>query len=509
MRRPSLPSRPDAAALRARLGSVRRLRPGLPGAARLVVAGGAAAGVVWAVSGSPATLDLAAASGAAPTEAPSTSLATSLDAICPGNELSGIPGVPDVAVGGTVAAATGPADLLPVPAQGSGEAGLSAGSAPLAALSGARPATAAAALPRSGPVALRARGALAPATTGTQEWLLDTDALRGLDTTPCLPAASDLWLLAGGAGPGRQERLVLVNPGGNPVTADVTVHGAAGQVGDARSASVPPGGRVTLLLDATAGEEAMPAVHVVASGGGLHATLTDTWVEGLDARGAETVVPSAGPSRRLVVPAVVVDGSATVRVAVPGDEEGVATLTLLGPNGVVATEATTVLSVPGGSVGELPVPAVPAGTYSILLDADVPVVAAVRSEIGPAEGTVALAWSVAADPVTEVAGAALPSTAGVGRTLHLVSTGSGATARVVRVVDGRAESEGVDLARDRGVDIDLAGAGAVWVTRVAGSGTLSGGIVASATRESGRMLSVVPLEPVAVTSPVSRAFPLP
>ncbi|MBR7743931.1 hypothetical protein KC207_11575 [Phycicoccus sp. BSK3Z-2] len=509
MSRPSLPTRPDVRAALGRLRAVRRLRPAVPGAVRVLVAGGAAAGLVWAATSTPSTLDLAAASGAVPTEAPSTSLATTLAAMCPGNELSGISGADDMRVGGTVTAVTGPDDLLPVPVEGEGEAALTAGSAPLGELPAQRPGSVSADLPRSGPVALDARSALAPATTATQEWRVDEDGMRGLATSPCLPAASDMWLLAGGAGPGRQERLVLVNPGGNPVTADVTVHGEAGRVGEPRSESVPPGGRVTLLVDALAGEESLPVVHVAASGGGLHATLTDTWVDGLAARGAETVVPAADPSRRVVVPAAVLGGRAAVRVAVPGDEEAVARVTLVGRDGVVPTEELTVLSVPGGAVGELPLPDVQDGTYGVVVEADVPVTAAVRTEVGPADGYGEIAWSEAAAPVEEVAGTALPDTSGVERTLRLLSTVGGSTVRVSLVVDGEVETRGVDLGRDRAADVDLDGASAVWVARSAGSGEVRGGVVSTSGTGAEQMLSVVPLEPVAVSSPVSRAFPLP
>lgn len=485
------------------------VRPFVPGAARVVAGAGAAAGLVWAATTVPGTLDLATASGAAPTEVARTSLTTSIDAMCPGNELSGIRGVDDVKVAGRVAAATGPAELLPVPATGNGSAVLAAGSAPLGRLASGRPAGVVDTLPRSGPVELTAQGSLAPAVVAAQEWMSRTSDLRGLVTTPCLTAASDLWLLGGGDGAGRQERLVLVNPGGNPVTADVTVHGGAGQVGDTRTETVPPGGRSTLLLDAVAGEEATPAVHVVADGGGLHATLTDTWLSGSTPLGAETVVPAAEPATVQVVPAAVVAGPTTLRVAVPGDEDAVASLTLLGEKGPVTTTEDTVLSVPAGGVGELVLPEVPAGVYGVVVRSDVPVVAAVSSRVGGADGPGDIGWAVAAPVVTDVAGLALPQTPTVGRRLHLVSTGGASTARVVLVVDGRQRTRAVDLLSERSTVVDVGDASAVWVERGSGSGALRGALVSTSSTGTSALLSVVPLGPVAVTSPVSRAFPLP
>ena len=491
-----------------RLAQLTRLRPAVPGATRVVLGGGLAAALVWAAATHADTLDLAAASGVREAPVAPTSLATSIDAMCPGNELSGIAASDDVAVDGTVLTASGPAGLLPVPAAGDGSAELSAGSAPLARLT-SRPAAASAALPRTGPVALRAEGALAPAVTATQEWVSTATDLRGLVTTPCLTAGSDLWLLGGGAGAGRQERLVLVNPGGNPVTADVTVHGAAGPVAPPRTETVPPGGRVTVLLDAVAGDEATPAVHVVADGGGLHATLTDTWIDGSTPRGAETVVPAADPATVQVVPATVLGGKATLRVVAPGDEEAVASVTLLDTDGPVATTADTVVSVGADAVAELALPAVPAGTYSVVVRSDVPVAAGVLTEVGDGTAPGDIGWAVSSAVVPEVAGTALPATPSVSRSLRLLSTGGAATADVVLVVDGQERARTVSLLSEHSADVDLTGASAVWVERTGGSGALRGGVVSLSGSGAEQLLSEVPLEPVAVTSPVSRAFPLP
>ena len=100
---------------------------------------------------------------------------------------------------------------------------------------------------------------------------------------------------------------MLTNPGANPVTADVTVLGATGPLGDPVVETVAPGARVSVLLDARYGAEERPVVHVRSDGGGIQATLTDTWVDGSDALGAETTVAAATPATVQVVPGVVVD----------------------------------------------------------------------------------------------------------------------------------------------------------------------------------------------------------
>jgi hypothetical protein len=487
-----------------------RVRPAVPGATRVALVAGAAAGLVWMGGTHRPALDLVSVGGEEQPEPVSgTSLATSVAAICPGNELTGISGVPDVTVEGTLAAVSGPVELLPQPAVGEGEARLTSDDEVLATLDPERPAQVSATLPGSGPVLFTASGSMAPALAATQEWALAEDDARGLTTTPCLGAGSDLWLMAGGDGAGRQERLALLNPGGNPVTADVSVHGEGGPVGEVRTETVAPGGRTTLLLDAWAGDEQRPAVHVVADGGGLQAVLAETWITGSTPRGAETVVPSDEPSTDQVVPGALLGGRATVRVAVPGDEQAVVRVSILGADGLVPATGESVITVDSGATGELALPSVAEGAYAVRVRSDVPVLAAVVTDAGTGTDPGDIAWATSAPAVADTAGAALPAREDVTRTLHLVSTGGSASAEVRTVVGNGVRSRTVDIDADTTTSVDLANATAVWVQHATGAGEVRGAIVSTTGEGAGQLVSVMTLEPSAVTSPVSRAFPLP
>ena len=488
-------------------GAVRRVN--LAGVARVLVVGGAAAALVHAAAVRPLELDLVAASGEPETPVVGTALPTRATQICSGSELTGILGVPDLAIRATVAAAAAPADLLPVEPAAGGTLSATSGATRLLEVD-ARGGSASAALPEAGPVRLTGEGALAPAVAGTQEWLRNAPDLRGLVSAPCATGASDLWLLAGGAGPGRQERLVLTNPGANPVTADVTVHGDTGPLGDPAVETVAPGGRVSLLLDARFADEKHPAVHVRADGGGLHATLTDTWVAGSTPLGAETTTATAAPSTVHVVPAAVFAGGPTsLRVAVPGEQGAVVKVTVLAPDGLVPLTGESVLSVGAGAVGELPLTGVPAGTDAVVVRSDVPVVASVSSRIGDGKAASELAWSVAGTGLSRVGGAAFAATPSVTRTLHLVSTGGSSTAQVVTVIDGTPRSQTVQLQPDGLAAVPLEGATSVWVRREGGGGELRGAVISSSGAGAARMLSSLPLLETPVTSAVSRAFPVP
>ncbi len=493
-------------------------RINVAGVARVVLVAGAGVGLVYVAANRPVSLDLVAATGEQQAPLVGTSLATRVAQTCPGPELVGIPGIPDVPVTSSFTAAAGPAELLPVPARGTGRLVATSGSTTLLSVD-ERPGSAFAVVPGraaatasgTGPIRLTGEGSMAPAVAGTQEWRADTNDLRGLVTTPCGAGGSDLWLIAGGAGPGRQERLILTNPGANPVTTDVTVHGTAGQLGDPVVETVPPGGRVSVLLDARYGEEEHPAVHVRSDGGGVQATLTDTWVDGSTALGAETTVAAAAPATVQVVPGVVVDatGATTLRAAVPGDQDAVVRVSVLNRAGLVPWTGESVLSVPGGAVGELPLSGLPEGTYAIAIRSDVPVVASAFVRIGNGTAPGEFAWSPAATGVESVGGAALTPIPSIERTLHLVSTGGNSTAEVTTVIAGAPVTRQIDLLADRLATVPLDNATSVWVRRVTGSGELRGTVVSSSGTGVSRMLSAMPLEESAVASEVSRAFPLP
>jgi Family of unknown function (DUF5719) len=486
------------------------------GVARVVLVAGAGVALVHVATTNPVSVDLVAATGEQQAPLVGTSLATRVALVCPGPELAGIPGIPDVSVDSSFTASAGPAELLPVPAQGSGRLVATSGSTTLLTLD-QRPASESAVVPGDapasgvGPILLSGEGPMAPAVAGTQEWQVDGKDLRGLVSTPCSAGGSDLWLLAGGAGPGRQERLILTNPGANPVTTDVTVHGTTGQLGDPVVETVPPRGRVSVLLDARYADEERPAVHVRSDGGGVQATLTDTWVDGSTALGAETTVATAAPATVQVLPGVVVDptGITSVRVAVPGDQDAVVRVSVLNRDGLVPWTGESVLSVSGGAVGELPLAGLPEGTYAIAVRADVPVVASGFVRIGNRRAPGEIAWSPSASGVDSVGGAAFASVSAVDRSLQLVSTGGNSTAEVTAVVNGAPVTRQINLLADRVAAVPLDGATSVWVRRVTGSGELRGTVVSSSGTGASRMLSSMPLGESAVTSEVSRAFPLP
>ena len=230
----------------------------------------------------------------------------------------------------------------------------------------------------------------APALAAVQSTLARTGSLRGLTATACSSARPDSWLVGGSTRAGERLRLLLANPASAPAVVDVDVHGPDGRVsapsGD--GVVVPAGGEVPIYIDALAPGLDRVAVHVTTRSGRVRATLHDSLLRGVTPGGADDVPVAAAAARRQVVPGVslvngysttaadpTAAGSTSVRVAVPGSEEAVVRVSLLDSDGPVGLPRTSVVTVPGGGVADVPISGVASGVYTAVVDADVPVIA--------------------------------------------------------------------------------------------------------------------------------------
>ncbi len=255
-------------------------------------------------------------------------------------------------------------------------------------------------------------GALAPGLAATQEWIVARSEIRGLATVPCGQPGSDFWLLAGGGAAGRQERLILTNPGANEVTVDLEVLGQKGVVPSPTGSTVVPArGRVALLVDAITGAEASPAVRVRATGGSVRAVMSDIWLDGSIPAGAETTVPTAAPSTRQVIPAAIVGIGGSIRIAVPDRQQAVVSARILGEDGPVPLPKG-VTRVPGRSTGELSLTGLKQGTYAVELTSDVPIAAALFSSWRVDKAPGDFIWAPSTQSSTGLLGSSLPTVGG-------------------------------------------------------------------------------------------------
>lgn len=478
------------------------------GPGRLVLTTAAAAGIVAWATVSPVVGSGADASGRGPAAAalaPVTSAALS----CPGPELSGVEGVDDAEVSARIGAAAAPPGVIaPLAPSGRGELVVRSGKSTSPKLT-ARGSTATVPLSGAAAVDVSARGSLAPGVAATQEWAATGSELRGLATVPCTAPGSDLWLLAGGGDAGRQERLVLTNPGANEVTVDVEAYGLEGPLASPTGSTVvPAGGRVALLADAVTGDEESPAIRVRANGGSIRAVLTDTWLDGSVPAGAETTVPTAAPSTRQVIPAALVTSGASIRIAVPGPAQAVVSARLVGKDGVTPLPGGGVARVGARSTGELAVPKLVQDLYAVEVTSDVPIVASLFASWRKGDNAGDFMWAPSTEPSAGLLGSAFPADEEPRRRfLGIVATGGPASVSVTSRSGTSWTTKVVTLPADSSSSMELGDAESVWVRRTSGAGQVRAGI-GTLMGETG-LVSASPLAQSTVTSAVSRAHPAP
>jgi len=476
----------------------------------LVVAAGGV-GLVLGATQVSAPLDLVPPAAAVPARASHADPVAMAQAICPGPEALGVAGLKDSRVQiSSITAVTAPVESFPTgfaPGQGAGSlklSGLPVGgdwSAPSTIRGQVVPGRVS--TPQS--VLVSGDGALAPGTVATQRSWVKSGDDHGLFTAACMPAAASSWLIAGGAQPGRRERLVLTNPGPNPVTVDLTVLGVNGPVQspNGHGLVVGPYARTVVLLDAIAGSEPSPVVQVNAQGGEVAAVLSDTWLDGVIPRGGDDAAPVSPPARQQVIAGVSVVGRATLRVAVPGDNEAVVQARALTPTGPIALPSGGVTRVAARSTKDIDLGSLPPGAYAVQVRADVPVVAAAMVERRPADPAAPsdLAWSGASAPIKTLAGMALhgPAQDGLIERLDLAATAKPASV-LVTTVDGagKVTTKEVAIAADSVVLMPLAGTTSVWVTPR--TGLVRAAVVSVANDSQGSSLSVTPLADLTLTT---------
>lgn len=473
---------------------------GLTRAGLAVVAG---AGIVYASATLPGVTSLSPAADTAAASTPQQVSVTSSSLTCPGPETEGLAGVAAVPGTTTVYAASAPAaalDGVTLPAEAGALSVLTQAAGTVLVTSDQRGARVEAAAAGAISPAVQGEAALAPAVAALQTTLVAAGDERAQVAAACGTPKADLWFVAGGGQSTRRERVVLSNPGGNTVSAEVTILGGGGVLPSAagHTVTVPPHGRTSVLVDALVGPENTPVVHVVATGGVLFGVLEDSWIDGAVGRGADDAVPTADPANEQVIPAVIVDGPARLRVAVPGTDETVVQARLLTADGPTPLPDDGVLRVPGGSVREIDLGSVPAGSYAIEVKADHPVVAGAMTERrGDGTGLSDFGWTAGSAPIDVIAGTPLPDNATA--RLTLVATGDAASATVVTQSADGEQSTTYSVPADSVTTVDVSGKRAVWVRHT--GGTLRAGVgfnLGGSPTEP--LYSAVPLGPLVVSA---------
>ncbi|AEE46615.1 DUF5719 family protein [Cellulomonas fimi] len=376
--------------------------------------------------------------------------------------------------------------------------------------------------------------------------LVTAGDLRGLSAASCSQAVADAWLVGGATDLTSTAQLVLANAGSTPAEVTLEIWGPAGPVDlTGEHYLVAPGTQRVVPLGGIAAEQRRLAVHVATTGGRVAAHVQDSALDGFTPAGTDLVVPGAAPSRRQVVPGVSTlasevgdEDAGALRLLVPGDVATSASVSVLGPDGAVALPGAQDLELVPGEVTDVPLGGLPAGAWTVVVDAAEPVVAAAvvsrPGEPGELDDVPAVerAWAPSATPsdggvvvvpdgtsgtlvltgLPEAGGDADSVEGGASTSATLRLLGDGGTVLAERRVTLAAGTtgawrldallEGEDVLTATSQLAQETRAGTVRAVDVeVGGGSLAWAVVAEVTRTDGVLLSV--LAPVPAASGVA------
>ena len=234
---------------------------------------------------------------------------------------------------------------------------------------------------------------------GAVTTLTKSGDLRGLTAAPCTQPSAMSWIVGGSIAAGSSAELRLVNPGVTPATAKVTLYGSIGRLSLPSNGeiTVPAGGSSSLALETKGSQDPRIAVSVEADGGSVVPTLVTESLDGETPAGTDVITPGATPATDLVIPGVEITEPATqgevpdaktgadssdtpaVRIVNPGAAPATVSVTMLGKDGARPLSGAQSVTIDAGSVFDIQLAGVPAGTYGVQVTSNTPVGAAVRT----------------------------------------------------------------------------------------------------------------------------------
>jgi len=240
---------------------------------------------------------------------------------------------------------------------------------------------------------------------GAQSQLARASDYTGFAAATCSEPSGSIWLVGGSTAVGRSTLLTLTNSSPVDATVALTILSSDGPVNAPGMSGivVKAGAQRVIPLAGFAPDVDTPVVHVVSRGGQVVAALQQSIVRGLDAGGVDLVGAAGDPATHLVIPGIRVldavgvnktlglsdwdDVAAAVRVAVPGARSAKVQVDLV-PQDPKIHGLSFEMDVSSGQVSELALDSaadtdsgavsIPDGMYTVVIDSNRPVVAAVR-----------------------------------------------------------------------------------------------------------------------------------
>ena len=367
---------------------------------------------------------------------------------------------------------------------------------------------------------------------GSVTTLTQSGDLRGLTAAPCTQPSAMSWIVGGSIAAGSSAELRLTNPGATPATAKVSLYGSIGRLSLPSNGeiTVPAGGSSSLTLETKGSQDPRIAVSIEADGGSVVPTLVTESLDGETPAGTDVITPGAAPATDLVVPGVEIVEPATqgevpdaktgadssdtpaVRIVNPGQAPATVSVTMLGKDGAHPLAGAQSVTIDAGSVFDIQLAGVAAGTYGVQVTSSTPVGAAVRMVRSggeyPARSKALVhdqAWAQAALPGAADSGLlAVPRAASLTSSVTVANSGP-ATSLTLSSLDG-SWSQDVTVAKGSAVVVEVPAK--VAAVRLSAAGSSSGqprtpsGLAAATIvtaqaggQLAGTLISTVPAQP--------------
>lgn len=296
--------------------------------------------------------------------------------------------------------------------------------------------------------------------------------LTGLDVSACTVPGHQQRLTGATTTIGSTAILVLTNPSASAATVDLRLFGAEGLIESPGTSGLVLGPDQTrsFVLGGLAPDEENLAVEVRSSGGAVSAGIQQHRLFGVLPGGVDVITPSTEAAQRQVIPGVSAPGpdaleelnaqddvevAPAVQIAATGSAT-TAEVTAIGPDGPESLGSGSVVDLEANGTGQVDLSQLPAGEYTLIVEAEAPVIATARSASGTAEESVDIALTPSAAELAFDQMVSLPAQG----TSQLVVYGSSAGAVEYQLVDesgSLGETQQQEVAEGGSVTLDLDG----------------------------------------------------
>ncbi len=281
----------------------------------------------------------------------------------------------------------------------------------------------------------RVDGRTAPLIAGAESITIAADDLAGYAALPCGQPRLESWLVGGSIDTGTEDIVTLTNAADVPSTVTLSVYGPARST---RTVIVPARSQTALPLTSFTTGNDVPVVKVSAVGAPVRAALQSSLVRVLDPAGIDLQDSVPGAQQRLVFTGV-------EAFPASGDDSEMTVLRVLSPGVGARVQVKVHAEGEAGLADEFTVPleadlpsqvslsGLEPGRYTVEVEADVPLIAAVRQQDGFGLDS-DFAWVMPAPEVDVDVVFAVPS--GPAARLQLANTSDADATVTLEPVDG-------------------------------------------------------------------------